>query len=140
LFSHRIVLTAATALAATALLLTGCSAGAGSQQSTKQACKVLQTGIESSSTDLSTAFSNIQSDPAGAEKSLAKFDVALKAATAKVTNAKVKSAATKTTTAVDAMDSDLKKYVEDSSETAGLQKSATKVQTTFTTLGKLCTP
>ena len=138
MFSHRTVLTTATTIAVAALLLTGCSAGGGAQ-TTKQACKVLSSDLTSSSSDLTSAFSNLQSDPSGAEKALAKFDVALKASTAKVTNTKIKNAAVATTKAVDKMDSDLKAYVKDSSDTSGLQASATEVQTTFTKLGKLCT-
>jgi hypothetical protein len=37
------------------------------------------------------------------------------------------------------MDSDLKAYVKDHTDTDGLEASATKVQTTFTKLGSLCT-
>ena len=139
MFSHRTVLTAGTSLAVAVLLLAGCSAGAGGQQTTKQACKVLSSDLTSSSSDLSSAFSNVQSDPAGAEKALAKFDVTLKASTAKVTNVKIKAAATATTKAVDKMDSDLKAYSKDSSDTSDLEASASEVQSTFTKLGALCT-
>jgi hypothetical protein len=138
-FSPRTALTAATALAVTGLLLAGCSAGASaSAQTTKQACKVLSTDLTSSASQLASAFSEIQTDPKGAEAALAKFDASLKKAAAKVTNTKVKAAATATSKAVDNMDSDLKAYVKDSTDTAGLQASATKVQTTFTKLGTLC--
>jgi hypothetical protein len=139
--SSRLALTAATALAMTGLLLTGCSAGAGapaSSQSVKQACKVLSTDLKSSATDLSSAFSEIQTNPAGAEAALAKFDSALKKSTAKVTNSTIKSAAAATSKAVDSMDTDLKAYVKDTTDTKNLAASSTKVQTTFTKLGSLC--
>jgi len=138
--SSRLALTAATALAVAGLLLTGCSAGAGaSTQTVKQACKVLSTDLASSATDLSSAFSEIQSDPKGAEAALAKFDAALKKSTARVTNVKIKAAAAATSKAVDSMDSDLKDYVKDTSNTTGLEASSSKVQSTFTKLGSLCT-
>jgi hypothetical protein len=139
-FSPRLVLTAATALAATGLLLAGCSAAAApSTQTAKQACSVLSGDLASSATELSTAFSSIQTDPQGAETALAKFDASLKKSTTKVTNSKIKTAAANTSKAIDAMDSDLKSYIKDSSRTAGLQASATQVQNTFGKLGTLCT-
>ncbi|MDP9027422.1 MAG: hypothetical protein M3N46_07665, partial [Actinomycetota bacterium] len=131
MFSPRTALTTATALVAAGLLLAGCSAGA-SAQTTTQACKALSTDLTSSATQLSAAFSSLQSDPKGAETALAKFGATLKAANAKVTNAKVKDAATATSKAVDSMDSDLKSYIKDSSATAALESSASKVQSTFT--------
>ena len=131
--------TAIATLAVAVLLLTGCSAGAGAPQTAKQACAVLETDLISSSSGLSSAFSTLQSDPQGAETALAKFSKALTSSADKVTNAQVKAAVTATTKSVDAMDVDLKDYVKDTSHTAKLESSATKVQTTFSKLGGLCT-
>ncbi len=144
MLSPRTVLTGLTTLAVTGLLLAGCSAGATtsdtseSTQTTKQACKVLSGDLASSATELSTAFSAIKTDPNGAEAALAKFDATLKTSTGKVTNAKVKSAASATSKAIDAMDSDLKAYIADSTNTSGLAASSTQVQDTFGKLGTLC--
>lgn len=136
--SPHTLVSVAAALAVAGLLLTGC-ASAGGTQSTAQACKILETDLTSASSDLSTAFSTLQSDPSGAEKGLVTFENALKKSTAKVTNTKVRAKADATVTSITAMDDDLKVYIADTTKTAGLEKSATKVQSTFTALGKSCT-
>ncbi len=133
------VLTTGTVLALTALIFTGCTGSSASSQSTKQACKVLETDLQSAATSLTSAFDQMQSDPEGAETALAKFDTQLKASTAKVTNTKVKTAANATIKAVDSLDSGLKAYITDSSNTTQLESGAKDVQTTFTKLGSICT-
>jgi len=133
------ILTAIATLAVAVILLTGCSADARAPQTARQACKVLETDLISSSSGLSSAFSTLQSDPQGAETALAKFDKALTSSAGKVTNAQVKAAVTATTKSVAAMDVDLMDYIKDTSHTANLESSATKVQTTFSTLAGLCT-
>lgn len=139
MFVPRTVLTAAAAVAVTGLLLAGCSAGTtASTQSTTQACEVLASDLQSNASTLTTAFSNIQTDPKTAEAALAKFGAALKKSTGKVNNVKIKAAATAASNAVSSMDSDLKAYVKDKTDTAGLAASGSKVQTTITKLGTLC--
>jgi hypothetical protein len=133
--SQRTLLSTAAVLAVAAALLTGCSAGA---QTTAQACKSIESDVSSASTQLSSAFSNIQSDPKAAEVALAKFDTRLKTANKKITNAGIKAKVAATTKALDTMDSDLKAYVVDPSDTTALQSSSEKVQTAFTSLGKTC--
>ena len=139
MFVPRTVLTAATAVAVTGLLLAGCSAGpAASSQSTTRACEVLANDLQANASGLTSAFTNIQTDPKAAEVALAKFGAALKKSTAKVTNVKIKAAATAASTAVSSMDSDLKAYITDPTDTTGLSASGVKVQTTITKLGTLC--
>ncbi len=121
------------------MILTGCTASAPAAQTSKQGCKVLEGDLTSSASALTTAFSSLQSDPKGAEQALAKFDTALTASTAKVTNAKVKAAATATVKAIGALDSGLKAYIKDSSNTKALTSAAQDVQTTFNKLGTICT-
>jgi hypothetical protein len=137
-FSPRSALTTATALAMTGLLLAGCSAAA-NPQSTTQACEVLANDLSSSASQLTSAFSEIQTDPKAAETALAKFGATLKKSSAKVTNAKIKAAAGATSAALDSMDTDLKTYIKDSTKTAALASSGAKVQNTVTKLGSLCT-
>ena len=135
MFSSRTLLSAAITVAVTALLLTGC---AGAPQSTKQACASLNKDLSLAAADLSSAFNNVQSDPKGAEKSLSKFDAALKAANSKVSNATIKTATSATITAVDTMDVALNAYVKNPTSTSDLEKTAIGVQTAFSKLGGLC--
>ena len=140
MFVPRTVLTAATAVALTGLLLAGCSTGpAASTQSTTQACEVLANDLQTNASGLTSAFTNIETDPKAAEAALVKFGATLKKSTGKVTNRKVKAAATAASTAIASMDSDLKAYIKDKTDTAGLAASGAKVQTTITKLGSLCT-
>ena len=140
MFVPRTALPAATVVAVIGLLLAGCSAGAAaSTQSPTQACEVLAGDLETNASGLTSAFSTIETDPKAAEAALAKFGSALKKSTAKVTNVKVKAAATAASQAISSMDTDLKAYIKDKTDTAGLAVSGSKVQTTITKLGTLCT-
>jgi hypothetical protein len=136
MFASRTRVSAVVTIAMTGLLLSGC---AGAAQSQKQACGSLDKDLSSAASELSSSFNKVQSDPKGAEKSLAQFDDALKTASAKLSNATIKSATSATITAVDKMDAALKGYITDSSQVSDLETAATGVQKTFAKLGALCT-
>jgi PBP1b-binding outer membrane lipoprotein LpoB len=138
MINRRTIASTLAIVAVSGLLLTGCSAGA---QSKAAACKVLQTDAAGAQATLSGAFSKITDDPSAAEKALKAFDTKFAASVAKVSNPTVKAASAAASKSLSALDADLAKYAADPTDTAAvsaLQKDASKVQTTFSKLGGVC--
>jgi flagellar hook-basal body complex protein FliE len=140
--AHRTIASTIGILAVSAALLSGCSVvGAAVTQNKTAACAVLASDMRSASTELSSAFSQVASDPAAGEAALASFATKLEASVKKVSNTQVKASAQKAVDSVKALDAELKKYTADPSDTAALdalQADAKDVQSTFGKLGSLC--
>jgi hypothetical protein len=123
------------ATAAAVLLLTGC-AGIGGQ-SKLQACADLSKAAQKASQGLSSAFTQIQSDPAAAHDAVQKFDDQFKAAVAKVSNPEVKKPAEKAAGALDKMATAMNGY-KAGGDPSALEKAATAVEDDFSAIGKVC--
>jgi hypothetical protein len=123
------------------LALSGCAGipGVGGQTNA-QACKILSDSVSSATSDLSSSFSSIASDPSAAVKKLDgladDFDGGLK----KVTNTTVKAAGEKASTSLKEMVKQVKDVVAHpkTADTSKVTAAATKVQTDFTAIGKVC--
>jgi hypothetical protein len=134
--------TAFAGLAFAALVLTGCSAGApaASAQTTEQACDILKTGVESTTSELQSGLSDLATDPQAAADAVTTLTEAFEKSSADVDNTEVKNLADDATTALTEFDEQIHDYADDpaSVDSTAIQASAEKVQTAIAAIGETC--
>jgi hypothetical protein len=125
------------AIAVSGLLLTGCAGGA---QSKEDACKLIQSEVTESASQLQSGLSSLSSDPEAAVSQLDDFAGTFKAAADKVSNDEVKTAANDSVKALNDFIDVAKTAVDDPQnvDQTGLTDSLTTLQEKFTTLGDTC--
>jgi len=134
--ARRTTVTAIAAAAISLVLLSGCAA----TQSKHDACNVVVKQLNSSTSELQSAYGDIQNDPTKAQASLKKFGSELQSTTDKLTNPEVKKASQKAADAVDDLQAKVGQLAKDpSGDTTAVQDSANKLQDTFRSLQKTCT-
>jgi PBP1b-binding outer membrane lipoprotein LpoB len=127
------------AVAAAALLLSGCTAGAGGQ-SKADACTMLNDDMSSVSSELSSSIGSLQSDPSKASDAIHSLSDQLKKTSKKITNTDVKPAVGKVSTSLDAFSAQVDTYVDDpaSVDVNKLSSSVTDFQSAISKVQKLC--
>lgn len=134
--------TAVIGIALGGLLLTGCTGGSGgaSGQTTEQACDILRTGVEDTTTELQAGLSDLATDPEAAADAVTSLTAAFEKSADKVTNSGVKSVADDAVTALSDFDEQIHAYATDpaSVDQEKIQTSAEAVQTSLTAVGETC--
>jgi len=135
--------TAFAGLALAALLLSGCSSSssAASAQTTEQACDVLASGVEATTTKLQASLSGLATDPETAADDVTTLTSDFEKSAAGVDNVEVKNLATEAIAALSDFDEKIHAYADDSADVdvrAAVQTSAEGVQDAIGAIGVTC--
>ncbi|GAB3404448.1 hypothetical protein GCM10027515_16470 [Schumannella luteola] len=134
--SRRLTVAALSVATLSIALLAGCAGG----QSKAEACASLKSVTEKTNSELSSASSDIASDPSKAADTIDTFKNEWQKATDKIQNPDVKKSAQKAVDSLDDFSKALAERTDDptSTDTSGLMDAATGAQKAFTDLGTLC--
>jgi len=140
--SRRTTAAAFSGLAFAALVLTGCTGGspADSGQTTEQACDILKSGLEETTTELQSGLSDLATDPQAAADAVTTLTAAFTESAEKVSNTEVKALADDAVAALTDFDEQIHAYADDpaSADQEAMQTSAEDVQTSITAVGETC--